>query len=262
MHKTKLTAFVAIISIAACRDYSVTNPNPYPAPAPAPERVTVVTATGDITEKVEGFRLALGGSNGGAAGEQPTGRREINWDSGALIPLNNRNDFPADFFNTNVAVGTVFSTPGTGFRNDSSLFADINPAYATQFKFFSARQIFAPVGSNKMDEFFRVAGEPSPAVVSAFGIVFSDVDVADKTTIELFTSDGSKIGTYAAPVRTDDNGLSFVGVMFERPIIARVRITLGTGALAGGVNDVSAGGALDLVVLDNVIYGEPRRLPN
>jgi hypothetical protein len=52
--------------------------------------------------------------------------------------------------------------------------------------------------------------------------------------------------------------LSFVGVTFVDPIIARVRITLGTGALGATVNDVTAGGTLDLVVLDNVIYGEPR----
>jgi hypothetical protein len=255
----KLAALVAMISVGACRDYSVAGPNPYPAPVIAPPRATVVTATGDITEKVEAFRLALGGSNGGAAGEQPQGRREINWDSGALIPLNNRNDFPADFFNNNVTVGTVFTTPGTGFRNDSSLFADINPAYAAQFKFFSARQIFAPIGSNKMDEFFKVAGQPAAAFVSAFGIVFSDVDVAGKTTIQLFAGDGTDLGTYAAPVRSDDSGLSFVGVTFDQPVIARVRITLGTGALAAGVNDISAGGTVDLVVLDNLIFAEPRK---
>jgi len=42
-------------------------------------------------------------------------------------------------------------------------------------------------------------------------------------------------------------------------VIARVRITLGTGALGAGVKDVSAGGTSDLVVFDNVIYGEPKQ---
>jgi len=50
-----------------------------------------------------------------------------------------------------------------------------------------------------------------------------------------------------------------VGVTFADAIIARVRITLGTGALGPNVEDVSAGGTIDLVVLDNVIYGEPRK---
>jgi len=81
-------------------------------------------------------------ANGGIAGEQPAGRREINWDGAAAIPFNNRNDFT---------------------------FAD--------------------------------------------------------------------------------------------PIIARVRITLGTGALGSNVPDISAGGTVDVVVVDNLIYGEPRRGP-
>jgi hypothetical protein len=43
-------------------------------------------------------------------------------------------------------------------------------------------------------------------------------------------------------------------------IVARARITLGTGALGANVNDVSAGGTVDVVVTDNFIYGEPRRI--
>jgi hypothetical protein len=208
---------------------------------------------------VDAFRTVLGASNGGTAGEQPTGRREINWDGVGANPFDNKNDFPADFFNTTVKSGAIYTTSGTGFRNDSTLFVDVNAAYATQFGFFSANKIFAPVGSNQLDQLFQVAGQPTPAVVRGFGIVFSDVDVADKTTIQLFAQDGSSLGVFSAPVRTDAAGLSFVGVTFDTPIIARVRITLGTGALGAGVNDISAGGTLDLVVLDNVIYGEPKR---
>jgi hypothetical protein len=89
--------------------------------------------------------------------------------------------------------------------------------------------------------------------------VFSDVDLADKTTIQLFAQDGSSLGTFAAPVRSDDAGLSFVGVTFDQAVIARARITLGTGALAANVNDVTDGGTVDLVVLDNLIYGEPKK---
>jgi hypothetical protein len=54
-------------------------------------------------------------------------------------------------------------------------------------------------------------------------------------------------------------GLSFVGVSFDRPVIARVRITLGTGALAADADDITSGGVKDLVVLDNLIYGEPKK---
>ena len=155
--------------------------------------------------------------------------------------------------------GAVFTTAGTGFRNDSTSFAEINPTYAAQFRFFSANKIFAPIGSNQLDQLFQVAGQPTPAVTRGFGVVFSDVDLADKTTIQLFAQDGSSLGTFAAPVRSDDAGLSFVGVTFDQAVIARARITLGTGALAANVNDVTDGGTVDLVVLDNLIYGEPKK---
>ena len=232
---------------------------PAPVPPPAPPQATVITATGDVSARVDEFRNALGASNGGTAGEQPTGRREIGWDGAGANPFNNRDDFPADFFNTNVKSGALYTTAGTGFRNDSTLFRDINPAYADQFNFFSANKIFAPIGSNQLDQLFQVAGQPTPAVTRAFGIVFSDVDVADKTTIQLFAQDGGSLGSFSAPVRSDAGGLSFVGVTFSEAIIARVRITLGTGALGTGVNDITAGGTVDLVVFDNVIYGEPKK---
>ena len=243
---------LAVVALAtACSDYS-TGGSTQPV-------ATVSTATGDITAKVDEFRSALGASNGGTTGEQPAGRREISWDGAGADPFNNRNDFPADFFNTNVKAGAVYTTAGTGFRNDSSLFKEVNPNYGAEFNFFSATKVFAPVGGNQLDQLFQVAGQPTPAVVRAFGIVFSDVDLAGETTIELFAQDGSSLGTHSAPVRSDAGGLSFVGVSYADAIIARVRITLGTGALGAAVEDVTAGGTADLVVLDNVIYGEPRR---
>ena len=237
----------------ACSDYSTDG-----GPAPLPE-ATVITATGDITAKVNEFRNLLGASNGGTAGEQPAGRREINWDGAGADPFNNRNDFPADFFNTNVKAGAIYTTAGTGFRNDSTRFKEVDATYEVEFNFFSPTKVFAPVGSNQLDQLFQVAGQPTPALVSAFGIVFSDVDLAGATTIELFAQDGSSLGTYSAPVRSDAGGLSFVGVARPDTIIARVRITLGTGVLGANTKDITAGGTVDLVVLDNVIYGEPRQ---
>jgi hypothetical protein len=247
----QVVVIICTILLAGCGDDPVTGP------APAPQ-ATTFTATGDVRVQLEAFRAALGAANGGAAGEQAGGRREINWDGSGAEQFNNRNDFPPDFFNTLVKAGAVFTTAGTGFRNDSTLFADVNPAYAAQFSFLSPKKIFSPVGSNQVDQLFRVAGQPTPAVTRGFGVVLSDVDVAARTTIELFARDGSSLGSYAAPVRSDAVGLSFLGVTYEEPLIARVRITLGTGALGAGVSDVSAGGTADLVVLDNVIYGEPR----
>jgi hypothetical protein len=245
-------AVAALVALAACSDDKITAP-----PAPVLPTATVLTATGDIAAKVDEFRNLLGAPNGGTAGEQATGRREINWDGAGANPFDNRNDFPANFFNTTVKSGAVFTTAGTGFRNDSTDFVEVNPTYGAQFNFFSAKKIFAPVGSNKLDQLFEVAGQPTPAVSRGFGIVFSDVDIAGKTVIEAFAQDGSSLGQFPAPVRSDAAGLSFLGITFDNPIIARVRITLGTGVLGANVNDITDGGTVDLVVLDNLIYGEP-----
>jgi hypothetical protein len=246
-------AVAAIVALAACSSDKVTAP-----PVVTGPQATVLTATGDIAAKVDEFRNSLGASNGATAGEQPTGRREINWDGAGANPFDNKTTFRRTS-STPVKSGAVFTTGGTGFRNDSTDFAEVNPTYADQFNFFSAKKIFAPVGSNLLDQLFQVAGQPTPAVSRAFGIVFSDVDLADKTTIQLFAQDGSSLGTFPAPVRSDAGGLSFLAVSFTDPIIARVRITLGTGALGAGVNDITAGGTADLVVLDNLIYGEPHK---
>jgi len=251
-------AAIAAVFIA-CSDNDATAPYTPPPPPPPPPVATVVTASGDITAKVEEFRNSLGASNGTTAGEQPAGRREINWDGAGANPFNNKNDFPADFFNTNVKVGAIYTTNGTGFRNDSLAFSEVNPTYSAEFTAFSPAKIFAPVGSNQLDQLFQVAGQPTPALVRGFGIVFNDVDVADKTTIQLFAQDGTSLGTFVSPVRTDTKGSTFVGVSFSDAIIARVRITLGTGAMGAAVNDISAGGTVDLVVLDNVVYGEPKK---
>ena len=247
---------VAILAIAACNDDNNNVSNPVPPPV-----ATVVSATGDITATVVEYRALLGDpSNGGTAGEQPAGRREISWDGAGANPFNNRNDFPAAFFNTNVKSGAVFTTPGTGFRNDSLRFSEVNATYAAEFSEFSPTKIFSPIGSNVMDVDFQIAGQPTPAQVTGFGAVFSDVDVAAATMIELFDVNGKRLGVISAPVRSDAAGLSFVGAKFAEAIVARVRITLGTGVLGAATNDISAGGPVDLVVADNFIYGEPQHI--
>ncbi|MDF1505986.1 hypothetical protein [Roseisolibacter sp. H3M3-2] len=256
----RIAAALALALSAACDsdDYDAVAPSAPPAPQPT----AVVTASGDVAARVAEFRTLLGDpANGAAAGQQAGGRREISWDGAGANPFNNRNDFPADFFNTTARNGAVFTTPGTGFRNDSTRFADVDASYAAQFATFSPTKVFAPVGSHVMDVHFRVAGEQTPAAVTGFGVVFSDVDRLGPTTLEYFDRDGRSLGKVTAPARSDAAGLSLAGLRFADPIVARVRVTGGTGALGAGVRDVSAGGTHDLVVLDNFVFGEPVALP-
>ncbi|MDQ2768352.1 MAG: hypothetical protein M3Y30_14515 [Gemmatimonadota bacterium] len=253
MKKTVFMALATVFATVACSDSSPTGQGGVPLQS------RVLKSSGDIADSVSAFRTLIGPSNGAAPGAQPGGRREINWDGAGANAFDNQNNFPPDFFNTTVKVGAVFTTDGTGFRNDSTSFAEIDPTYAGQFSFFSPNKIFSPVGGNVLDVIFEVAGQPTPAVSSGLGIVFSDVDVAGSTTVELFAQDGTSLGIFAAPVRSDDKGLSFLGISFDQSVIARARVTLGTGALGVGVKDITDGGTVDLVVIDNLVYGEPKQ---
>lgn len=252
-------SFVTSITAAVLAGACSTGYSSAPSGPPAVQ-ATVVTASGSITAKVDEFRTLLGQpNNGGTAGEQPAGRREISWDGAGANPFNNKNDFPANFFNTNVKAGAVFTTPGAGsFRNDSTKFVDINPTYAAEFNTFSPAKIFSPIGTNVMDVSFQVPGQLTAARVGGFGAVFSDVDAANRTTLEFFDINGVSLAKVVVPVRSDASGLSFAGAKFDAAIVARVRITLGTGALSATAKDISARGQFDLVVLDDFIYGEPR----
>jgi hypothetical protein len=215
----------------------------------------VFAATGDIAPTVAQFRTALGDPlNGGTPGPLGGGRREIKWD-GAPAQM------PGDFFNTTVKAGAIFTTDGTGFHNSDNDFADINPNYADEFNAFSAPKTFMPVGSASLTTTFRIPGSETPAATRGFGLVFSDVEREGAASIKLFDAQGRSLGRYNAPVRTDANGFSFVGVVFESSIVARVEITSGQRALGADVQDLSDGGNLDLVVMDDYLYAEPQPIP-
>jgi hypothetical protein len=247
-----LAALVILALASGCSDDGEDSP----AAPPIGPIATSVAATGDITAKVTEYRALLGEPrNGGTVGPQAAGRREIGWDGVPAQFNNGDNLFPPDLFKT---LGALFATGGTGFRNDSSLFAGVNPAYADQFSVFSPNKIFAPVGSNVLDMTFRLAGTTTPAVVNGLGAVFTDVDTPGATAMDFYAADGRLLGHFAVPPRSDATGLSFVGVKFDSTAVARVRFTLGQGAMGAGVNDISAGGTVDLVALDDLIYGEPQ----
>ena len=221
----------------------------------------VFTATGEIAATLVEFRAALGDpANGGTPGPLDGGRREIKWDA-VPAALTNVNTFPGDFFNTTVKAGAIYATDGIGFRNSDNDFSDINPAYADEFNAFSTPKTFMPIGSSVVTLTFRVPGTEIPAATRGFGIVFSDVERQGAASIKLFDSHGRSLGQYHAPIRSDAAGFSFVGVVFESPIVAQVRITSGQRALGEGIQDLSDGGNLDLAVTDDFLYAEPQEIP-
>ena len=223
--------------------------------------VQIVKATGDIAAAVAQYRGLLGEPNNGAvATEFGKGRREINWD-GAAVPTNT-DAFPGNFFNVNSPRGVVFTTDGSGFRVSDNGYTDVNSNYAGEFNTFSPPKLFVAVGSTVIDVQFFSAGTTKPAVVTGFGSVFADVGRAHSTTIEYFDAAGRSLLKVAAPRRSDDKGLSFLGAMFKSPVVARVRIVAGDTPI-GPANDDNVKGPghkHDIVATDDFIYGEPHEI--
>lgn len=88
-----------------------------------------------------------------------------------------------------------------------------------------------------------------------FGVVFTGVEFADTTLLQLYDVNDQPVGGVVAPTSVNA-GLSFIGMIRDVPEIARVRIISGSGALDGG-----SGATMDFVAMDDFIYGEPVPAP-
>jgi hypothetical protein len=234
----------------------------------------VTQATGpnaaSIQAAVDQFRDALGADNGSNP-PAANGRRQINWD-GVPDQRSAPSFMPENNFRNR---GALFETPGTGFEvsgdddddagvsdadPDQVEFTDLNATYATAFAPFSPERLFAPIGSNVTKTRFVVPNTDTAADTNGIGVVFSDVDRAAKTTIELLAPDGQSLGTYNVPATGGNESLSFLGVRYdagERIAVARIS----TGEAALGADDVTQGGPADVVAMDDIIYGEPQATP-
>ncbi len=249
----------AVIILMSCsKDDGYGNNNP-----PAPQvKSTVVTATCNLTASLTQFRSILGDQLNTTPGPHTIGRREINWD-GVPAGFSNLNNFPFDFFNNTDPAGPagrkrglVYSNTGTTFRVDSTDFADIDASYAAEFDAFSPKKSFAYIGNNVTSLSFKQPGTNTDAFVKGFGVIFSDVDDANSTTIEFFNGNKS-LGVFKVPAKTTGS-FSFLGVYFPEEKVTSAKITAGNAVLASGVKDISNGGTKDLVVMDDFFYSEPQ----
>ncbi len=211
-----------------------------------------------IQAAVDAYRASLGALNPNVAGSVGAGRREINWD-GVPDALSAPNNLPANFFNANSPRGAVFATPGSGFQVSGNAavapvrFGNLNATYPEVFQTFSAQRLFSALGSNITDINFFVPGSTVAATVRGFGAVFTDVDLANSTSLQFFDQNNALLDTLLVPAGPN-GGLSFLGALYTGQSIGRVRITSGNAALGG----VESGN--DLVVMDDFIYAEPLAL--
>jgi hypothetical protein len=241
-------AILALVAITACskqKDDASDN------------NIVVVTATGDINARLDEFRQLLGSQLNTTPGATE-GRREINWDAVPDDLLNKK--LPGDFFNPVGDLvpaanqrGLVYSAAGN-FQVSKTSFAETNAAAAAQLTSFSGNKIFANVSSKLWDVEFQVAGKALAASVKGFGIVFSDVDLPQSTSLEFF-NDQQLLGKFFVPAKEGSN-FSFLGVYFKNEKITRIRVAH-DGPLDLGQDDISNNGPADLVAMDNFLYNEP-----
>jgi hypothetical protein len=267
----QLAATAAVVPVALLPFGPATAaPSAAAASFAAPSFTKIEGAASDaagLQPTVDAYRALLGEPNNGSApGSQPAGRREINWD-GTPDAQSAPNLLPRDFFNTTVPRGAVFST-GAGNKFQVSAdsdnptqtavrFGNINPQYRENFNVFSAQRLFTPLGTNKMSVRFFQPGTTKPATVKGFGAVFTDVDKAGTTKIELYDQWGTQLWWQAVPKGTTANrSLSFLGVKTTADVY-EVRITTGNAPLSSTNTDTSA---RDVVVMDDLLYGEPQPL--
>ena len=226
---------------------------------------TIFEATGatpvSITATRDAFRTAVGGgTTAGANGSFGGIRREINWD-GVGDAFADPNALPGNFFNVNSPRGAVFSTPGTGFLVSANAggSATILFGFPSDFQVFSSQRLFTATASNITDVTFFVPGTTTEATTTAFGLVFTDVEVAGQTSLQFFDRNNNLIFARDAIVGGNQS-LSFLGaVATGGEQIARVRIT-------SGLNTITSNGVLgnpndDVVVMDDFLYAEPAAVP-
>lgn len=222
--------------------------------------VIVISSAGNISGSIDAFRQLLGNklnTTPGAIG----GRREVNWDAVPAALLGK--PLPADFLNNTAPDAPASSQRGftydsiSGiFQVSNSNFAEVNANAADEFSAFSGSNTFTNISNVLWDGSFEVPGEDVPATVNGFGMVFSDVDLANNTSIEFF-NEGKSLGRFFVPVQQAGSKLSFLGVYFKNQNITKIRVQHGNGLLNTGEKDISDGGSKDLVVLDDFLYDEP-----
>jgi hypothetical protein len=210
-----------------------------------------------ITPTRDAFRTAVGGGAvAGANGAFGGLRREINWD-GVPANFSDPNLLPANFFNVNSPRGVVFATPGTGFLVSANAGGATPPLFGfpNDFQTFSPQKLFTAVSSPLTDVDFFLPGTSIDATTTAFGLIFTDVEVAGLTKIEFFDELNQLIFSRTALV-AGNQGLTFLGAVANAgEEISRVRITSGSSTIVA--NGVLGNQTDDIVVMDDFLYAEP-----
>jgi hypothetical protein len=117
--------------------------------------------------------------------------------------------------------------------------------------------MFTPVGGNTFKvNFFDPSDQVTPALTRGLGVVFNDVEAANTTSMTLFDILGNVlVSAFVEPGQ--DQGMSFLGFIFDEAVVASAEFSVGTRIFDGE----RFRGRGDSVVMDDFIFGEPIPAP-
>ncbi len=217
------------------------------------------------------FQAGIGGvDNGAKAGEQSGGVRHVNWDAikldgseaeSLLIKPGHTVTAPVGSQQERgIELGAPIAVSGDGF-------ATVNASAAGLFEAFSAGNLAAPFNTNtivlNVVEPAGTGAAPVPATTRALGIAFLNVRLPNTTSIE-YRSGQATLATVFAPSGPAGKP-SFVGALFQTPVITSVLVTLGTARIFSfdGSNTLpnfsGEGGEKNMVAADDIVLAEPAR---
>jgi hypothetical protein len=230
--------------------------------------------TANATAQFAAYKAAIGGVDNANNGPQTSGFRTINWDGVGLGATD------GTFTNEVITANHTVGIPLNRFQQRGMFFNDIyavtdtsftteNPGLQppTQFPPFSGTKIFAMFNDNSIDFHFVQPSAPTTtqqaAATRGFGAIFLDVEKDNTTSVQYFHGD-TLLGTYFVPSTTSTQP-SFLGVLFDNPVVTSVTLTLGDGVLFSfdgttvtpGAPDLSISGTTDQVATDDFVYPEP-----
>jgi uncharacterized repeat protein (TIGR01451 family) len=238
--RTRQAALAACLALAAA---------PAGGAEAVPTHILVTNEGRTTTDALTAFHLAIDNET-----------RTVDWefvDHAHATP----GDFPPDYLNSAVPLGIVLTTTGGGrFRVSAGQgsgvplhFGDLDPNASAKIAPNSGDRLFTPLDGRTMSMEFFVAGTTDRAATRAVGLFFSGVEAAGLTKVELLQGSRS-LGVFEAPVKGARQA-SFVGVVFERPIITTALVTI--GGRVGEVENlapINNAGIVDVVAMDDVLY--------
>lgn len=225
---------LGILAISIISSVAVSRATP-----PPPPTFTV------FTSKAE-FEAALDAT-------APGTRFNVNWDG---IGFNGQNVTktlaPNAFANRQILLDTNPQSVDLLVSNVN--FGDLKANYAANFPTFSPKVNFKLREEGPQKNIFLLADRQTPALTSAFGAIFTDVE-RDGTSGFVFRDQFDReLGRFFVPAGANGQN-QFLGVIFSRPVVARVDVLMGEqGEDFGTAEDVSNMGRADVVVTDDFVF--------